>query len=155
MSFQIHALPVEPFAPLFALSDQELIAHHAQRITVKASDRAPCRVSLAAAEDGESVLLVNFLHQPGASPYRSRHAIYVRERAVQRQLDQGEVPDILRPSVLALRLFDADHCIVDADLVDGEQLETALEAGLADPQVAYAHLHFAKRGCFAASATRA
>ena len=81
MSFQIHALPAEPFQELFTLSDQELAGVRASRMIADARPGYPCRVSLADAEPGETVILVNYEHQAADSPYRSAHAIFVRENA--------------------------------------------------------------------------
>ncbi|MEM9601625.1 MAG: DUF1203 domain-containing protein [Pseudomonadota bacterium] len=155
MAFQVHALPVEPFAPLFALPDAALDAHHARRVTVEQAGYAPCRVSLSYADAGETVLLVNHLHLDVANPYRSRHAVYVREGAQPGVFGVNELPETLRRSFLSVRWFDATHDMIDADLVDGDGLAAALDAGFAKPQVEYAHLHYAKRGCYAARVTRA
>jgi hypothetical protein len=83
MSFQIHALPVETFKPLFGMSEQELARINAARIVVDEKPGYPCRVSLADAEVGETVILLNHEHQPAESPYRASHAIFVREHAGQ------------------------------------------------------------------------
>ena len=155
MSFQIHALPAEDFAPLFDLTEEALAARQACRKVVEASPGVPCRISLAEAEAGETVILVNYEHQPGNSPYRSSHAIYVREGVAQARLARGEVPEILRTRLISLRLFDAAHMMIGADVVDGTELAAAIETAFEDGNVAYAHLHIARPGCFAASVTRA
>ena len=59
MSFQIHALPAEHFQPLFRMSEQELASVRATRMVVDTKPGYPCRVSLADAEVGETVILVN------------------------------------------------------------------------------------------------
>ena len=43
MTFQIHPLPYEPFAPLFAMTDKELRRRDARRMTVSAHPGTPCR----------------------------------------------------------------------------------------------------------------
>ena len=45
--FQISGLPAEPFAPLFALSAEELERIGARRVVADSSHGYPCRVSLA------------------------------------------------------------------------------------------------------------
>lgn len=155
MSFQIHSLPAEPFADLFALSDAELRERNARRMIVQSKPGTPCRVSMADAEIGEAVILLNYQHQPADSPYQSTHAIFVRENAAQKQLNVGEVPDVIRSRLISLRLFDAAHLMIGAEVVSGEDLSDALVKAFDDPEVAYAHLHNAKPGCFAASVTRA
>lgn len=155
MSFQIRALPARPFAPLFALTDDELRALGAVRQTVDRTPGFPCRVSLADAEPGETVVLVHYEHQPADTPYRAAHAIYVREGAREARPAPGEVPDVLRRRLLSVRGFDAAGMMVGADVVDGRALEPAVARLFADERVAYLHLHHAKPGCYAARVERA
>lgn len=155
MSFLIHALPIAPFANLFAMSDDALRARGALRRVVDKKPGFPCRVSLVDGEIGETVLLVHYEHQSARTPFRASHAVYVREHAVQAQCAIGEVPELLRSRMLSLRGFDAQGMLVEADLVDGRALEPALERLLSSPNIDYLHLHYAKPGCYAAKATRA
>lgn len=151
--FQIHPLPADTFSHLFGLPDEELAARNVQ---VLISDGAfPCRVSLADANEGERVLLLNFEHQPGDTPYRSRHAIFVRDHAAEAHPLPGIIPASISSRLLSVRAFDENHEMVDADVVDGTEAADLISTFLADPKVDYLHLHFARRGCFAAKATRA
>ncbi|MGH8193450.1 MAG: DUF1203 domain-containing protein [Woeseiaceae bacterium] len=154
MSFRIHALPYAPFAPLFELSDAALAEVGASRSVVDSKPGFPCRVSLLDAEPGETVLLLNFEHQPAHSPYRARHAIFVRENAEQAFPDIGSVPEVLASRLISVRAFDERHFMVQADVVDGSDLCDSITGMLGDRKVAYLHLHNAKPGCFAASVTR-
>lgn len=153
MPFQIHALDPTPFAPLFApgaVSDRPF--------RVMAADESPgfpCRVSLSDAALGERVVLVNHTHQPAESPYHASHAIFVREGAVQAKPTQGEVPEMLTRRTLSLRPFDAAHMMRAPAVLPGEALGDALTAVFQDPGIAYAHIHFAGPGCFAARVSRA
>jgi hypothetical protein len=154
MSLRIIGLPAAPFAPLFALDDAGLAAQGAVRAVADAPNAYPCRVSLTDAAPGEAVLLVNYEHQPAATPYRSRHAIYVR--ACETTFDAVDaVPEQLRRRILSLRAFDEAGMLVGADLVDGRELESVAERLLADPRAGYLHAHFAKPGCYAARIERA
>lgn len=155
MGFCIKALDPEQFSPLFALSDDELRQLNARRMIATSNPGFPCRVSLADAEIGERVLLVHHTHQNTHGPYRSSHALFVREGATQALLGTGEVPKAFLSRLLSVRLFDNDDMMIGADVVDGPQLATALNAALARAEVAYVHIHFAKPGCFAALASRA
>jgi hypothetical protein len=155
MSFQIHALSPLQFEPLFALSDRELAEVRATRMIVDANPGYPCRVSLADAEIGETIILVNFKHQSAESPYQATHAIFVRENAEQAFPDIGTVPESLETRLISIRAFDEKHHMVDADAVDGSHLSESIPAMLQDPRIAYLHLHNAKPGCFAARVTRA
>ena len=55
VSFQLEGIPYRPFAPLFALSDQELQKMNARRVIADAQPGYPCRVSLADAAIGEEL----------------------------------------------------------------------------------------------------
>jgi len=155
MSFQIHSLPAEDFADFFALSDAELAEKNPCRQIVQSKPGTPCRVSMADAEVGETVILLNYEHQPEQSPYKATHAIFVREDVPQANLAVGEVPEVLRSRVISLRLFDRNHMMIDADVLQGDDLAHAIKTAFENDQVSYAHLHNAKPGCFAASVTRA
>ena len=155
MPFQIHALPIEPFQPLFTMSAKELSEVRATRMTADAKPGYPCRVSLADAEVGETIILVNFQHQPADSPFQSAHAIFVRENAEQIFPERGEVPEFLKTRLISVRAFDDNHYIANADVVDGLDLHEVIPAMFTEPGVAYLHLHNAKLGCFMARVTRA
>lgn len=110
--------------------------------------------SLADAEVGDELVLVNYEHQDGSSPYRAAHAVFARKGIEQAHPEIDEVPDLFRSRMLSLRAFDGRAMIVAADLVDGKDLEPALGALLANQKVDYVHIHYAKFGCYAARANR-
>ena len=60
-------------------------------MTVSESPGTPCRVTLADAEVGETVILINHTHLKADTPYRASHAIFVREGQPQAHLARGEV----------------------------------------------------------------
>jgi len=147
-------LPVAQFAPLFGLSDTELAKRDIVRHTADKSPGFPCRVSLLDAAPGETLLLLNFEHLAVASPYRSRHAIYVREYAEEAHVATDVVPEVLRRRLLSLRAFDGRGMLLDADVVDGREVEGLIERMFGEPGVEYIHVHNAKPGCFAARVDR-
>ena len=155
MGFRISGLPAEEFAPLFALSDEELAKRGAaRRVADERSPGYPCRVSLADSQPGDELLLVNYEHHPVASPYRMRFAIFVRKG--DRTFDAiDQVPEQLRLRALAVRAFDTAAMMVGWELVDGRDLEGAIERLFASPRAAYLHVHFAAPGCYAARVERA
>lgn len=155
MPFRISALPYAPFAPLFALADDVLHARQARRVIAGPNGGYPCRVSLVDAAPGETLILAHYEHQPVDSPFRASHAIYVREAAIEAPLAPGAVPALFRTRLLSLRGFDEEGMMQAADVVEGVALEPAIETMLADPAVAYLHLHYAKPGCYAARVDRA
>ena len=154
MSYRITGLSAQPFAHLFGLSDAELARHGALRLTTGEGDRHPDRIELRLARPGEAVLLVNHEHQNADTPYRARHAIFVREHAETAFDGVGELPLMLR-SLMSLRAFDAGGMMVDADIAEGAAVEDLIERLLARNDVAYVHAHYARRGCYAALIRRA
>jgi Protein of unknown function (DUF1203) len=155
MSFQIHALSPNQFEPLFAMSDSGLAKIRAARKIVDTKPGYPCRVSLADAEIGETVMLLNFEHQSADTPFKAAHAIFIRENAEQAFPEIGVVPAFFESRLVSIRAFDDRDYMVDADVVDGSRLSESIPAMLQDTKVAYLHLHNAKLGCFAARVTRA
>lgn len=154
-AFQIHALSDKDFQSLFQLSDEALQAQNARRVTAEMKPGVPCRVSLEDAEIGEEVILLNYEHQSADSPFKSRHAIYVREGVQQKHLRAGEVPQLFKIRMMAARGFNAEGDMVDADVVDGSELDKTIAQMLENQDIDYVQLHYAKPGCFAATATRA
>lgn len=149
MSYRISGLSPEPFRHLFGLSDTALAKHGAQRWIAEADSGLPDRVEMRDATAGESLLLVNYLHQPAENPYRASHAIFVLEGATRAYDRSDAIPDALRCRTLSLRAFDADHMIVDAELIDGQDAEAAIARLFAISSVDYLHAHYATRGCYA------
>lgn len=153
MPFRISGLPAEPFQHLFALGDAELKRHGALR-RIAEDGGYPCRISLTDAAPGDTVILVNYEHQDADTPFRARHAIYVRE-GERRFESVDEIPAQLRKRLLSIRAFDASGMMVNADVVEGRDLEPLIDRFLADEAVAYLHLHYARQGCYAARVDRA
>ena len=156
MSFRISSLPVEPFAALFGLSDEELLKQGARRAIADEKPGFPCRVTLADAEPGESLILVNYQHlAEESSPYRAQGPIFVRENAKGAVDVTDQVPDYLAKRVLSIRAYDRDGMMLDADVVEGSALAPMIGRMFENGDVAYLHAHFAKRGCYAARIDRA
>jgi hypothetical protein len=155
MSFRIMALDPAPFAPLFALSDAELAERHIVRRVADTTPGFPCRVSLADAAIGETLLLLSHEHLPVASPYRSAHAIYVREGVAQAHPAPGEVPEVITRRLISARGYDEAGLMTGADVATGAEVALLIERLFADPTTSYVHLHNARPGCFAARVERA
>lgn len=154
MTFRIAGLDPDPFLSLAGLSDAALADRGVMR-RVSDGSGFPCRVTLEDAPAGEPVLLMNYEHQPAATPFRSSHAIFVREGKAERYDRVGEVPALLRSRLLSVRAFDSADMMVDADVVPGENAAEAIERFFASPETAYLHIHYARPGCFAARVDRA
>ncbi|MBV8466943.1 MAG: DUF1203 domain-containing protein [Burkholderiales bacterium] len=155
MSFRITGLPAAPFQHLFGLPDAQLAALGVQRQTADAKPGFPDRITLRDAEPGEAVLLLNYQHQPTATPYRASHAIFVLEDARETFDAIDTIPDAMAQRLLSLRAFDAQHWMVDADVVEGKDAAQLIERLFANGDVAYIQAHYARRGCYAARIERA
>lgn len=154
MSFRVLGLSPVPFRPLFAMHDARLRKLGARRV-VADDPRMPCRVSMEHARLGEELLLLNFEHQPANTPYRAMHAIYVRKAADKAYDAVDVVPEVLRSRLLAIRAFDSQDMMVDAEVCEGTEASELFDRFLAEPRTSYLHVHNARRGCYAARVERA
>jgi Protein of unknown function (DUF1203) len=154
-SFRIVALPLEAFVHLFGKDDSDLTAQGARRCIADAKPGFPCRVSLVDAEPGERVILLPFQHHDVAAPYRASGPIYVREQATQALPDINEVPEAIRGRLLSVRAYDPSGFMIGAEVTEGRELEDKIARFLADPGVAYLHLHNARPGCYSCRVERA
>lgn len=152
--FQISTLPRANFEALFSLDAAALAERGAARYIVDRKPGFPCRISLEDAEPGERVILVPFQHQPANSPYRASGPIFVRETAPQTVIAPDTVPELFRSRLLSVRAYDGSDLLIDADVVDGRDLESCVMRFFQRPAVAYAHVHFARPGCYACRVDR-
>jgi hypothetical protein len=154
-TFRLVGIDPEPFQPLFELDDAQLRALGAMRCHATSSPGFPCRIGLEDAAVGDELLLLPFLHQPGASPYRASGPIFVRKGATQATLAAGCVPAYVTRRQISVRAYDAAHMMVDASVCDGPDVASEIERQFENAAVAYIHLHNAKRGCFSCRVERA
>jgi hypothetical protein len=155
MIFRIKGLSPKPFRHLYGLSDKELATAGVKRYIADRNPGFPDRIEMRDGEPGETFLLINHVCQPADTPYRATHAIFVREGA-ERTFDRvDEVPEVMRIRLLSLRAFDEEGMMVDADVVDGMEIESLIERFFSNPKVAYIHAHNAKRGCYSGQIDRA
>jgi Protein of unknown function (DUF1203) len=154
MAYRITGLSPAPFRPLYGLTDSELAQRGIKKYVVDASPGFPDRVEMRDASIGQSVLLLNHVCQPADTPFRASHAIFVREGAETTYVGVDEVPEVMRSRVLSLRGFDTRGMMLDADLADGRNVEALIARLFENPQVAYIHAHYAKRGCYSARIDR-
>lgn len=155
MSFRTVGIDPRRFAHLYGLSDTALAALGARRHVVDTTPGFPDRVEVRDMAIGETAILLNYEHQPADTPYRSRHAIFVREGACHALDVTDRIPEAIRIRPISLRGFSQDGETLEADLVDGEALAPLIRRFFDDPAIAYLHAHHAKRGCYAAHIVRA
>ncbi len=154
MDYRIIGISPEPFLELYGLSDEALAERQAKRYRADARPGFPDRIELRDVNPGDDVILVNYVHQAGSTPYRASHAVFVREGAERTAMFVNEVPEALQVRPLSVRAFDAGHWMVDADLCDGRELDSLVRRLLTNESVDYLQVHFAKRGCYAARVER-
>jgi hypothetical protein len=155
MNFRVTGLSREPFRHLIGLSDAELASHNARRCIAEEASGYPDRIEMREARLGESLLLVNYEHQPARSPYRSSHAIYILENAGETYDKIGEIPEVMRRRLLSLRGFDQQGMLREADVVEGTHAEQLIERLFSNPEIAYIHAHNARQGCYSGRIDRA
>lgn len=150
MAYRILGLDPAAFA-----HRESLIAQGAIRVTADRKPGFPCRVTLADAEPGESLLLLNHVSHEVATPYRSSYAIYVREDAVAAAPEYVDsTPAFFGHRTLGLRGFDADGMLRQATVAGPGEADGAIRGLLDHDEVAYIHIHNAGAGCFMARAER-
>jgi hypothetical protein len=155
MSFKVSALPHGQFSELFGQDDATLRRMGVEPAIADSTPGFPCRVSLRDAEPGERVLLLNYEHQPAATPFRSSYAVYVIDGAEEARPKVSEVPALFRSRLMSVRAFSEDGHLVGADVATGDAIAPLFETLLSDPRVSYLHAHYAKPGCYAARVDRA
>jgi hypothetical protein len=154
MAYRITGLDPALFLPLFALGAEELAARRAARVVADADRGFPCRVTLEDARAGEALVLVNYLSHDAETPYRTAHAIYVREGARRAADYIDSTPPVFDGRPLSLRGFGADGMLKAASLTAPGETDHAIRAMLADERIACIHAHNAAQGCFAARIER-
>jgi hypothetical protein len=153
MTYHIQGLRRADFMPFFAMSDAELAAHNAVRVTATGPGY-PCRVSLEDAKAGEQLILLNYTSHDVATPYRTAYAIYVREDGEEIAPLIDATPPVFEGRPLGLRAFDAGGMLKDAALALPGQADAKIRALFADENIAYIHAHNAAHGCFSARIDR-
>lgn len=155
MGFRVIGLSAEPFKPLYRLSDEQLARRGVKRYVVDKKPGFPDRIEMRDAEIGETMLLLNHQSQTANTPYQASHAIFVREGATATYERTNEIPEVMRVRLLSLRAFDSTGMMLDADVVDGKDIEAVIERLFANADVHCIHVHNAKRGCFSGRIERA
>ncbi len=154
IEFSIKALSKNQFDDLMGLTDRELASKHAKWITVNTNPGYPCRVSLIDANIGERMLALPFMHHDVESPYRASGPIFVRENANTAELDVNEIPKMLRHRLLSIRAYDSTKIMIGAEVLQGVELELAIDKYFQNSEIEYIHIHNANPGCFNCSVHR-
>jgi hypothetical protein len=154
MTYLIKGLPRDRFAGLFALGDAELAARGARRVVADDDFGFPCRVSLADAKAGETLILLNHVSHDVDGPYRASHAILVRESAEDIAPLVDRTPPVFARRTLSLRGFAANGDLVASRVVAPDEHDNAIRELLSDPRIDHIDAHNAGHGCFSARIER-
>lgn len=137
------------------MNHTELEAAKAKWVEVDACPGYPCRVSLEDAKIGERVLALNYTHHNTDTPYKSSGPIFVRENAVTADTKVNEIPPMLRHRLLSVRGYSEDGTMLEAEVVEGIDLESCIDEVFQNSCVKYIQIHNAKPGCFNCTVVRA
>ena len=154
MTYRIEGLRPDLFQPLFDLTDDELAAQGARRVTADAKPGFPCRVSLEDAEPGEALMLLNFVSHDVAGPFRTTYGIYVRKDADEAPAFVDEAPAFLNGRTLGLRGFDAEGMLKGGMIALPGEADAKIRELLDRPEIDTIHAHSAAFGCFLARIER-
>jgi hypothetical protein len=148
--FRVSGIPADVIDGMRHLSDDELKKHRAGRRIVDTRPGFPCRVTLEDAAIGESMLLLNFEHLPGASPYHSVGPIFVRESATETYSRINEIPEVLcvPDRLLSVRAYDERDMLVNAEVIESAGIDQLIQRLFANASIAYIHVHYAPPGCY-------
>lgn len=154
MSYRITGLQRDHFEEYFGLTNAELAARGAVRVTAGADMGWPCRISLEDAKAGEGLILLNHVSHDVATPYRSAYAIYMRENAVGCAEYVDNIPPVFEGRPMAFRAFDTEGMLRGAALALPGQADTKIRELFERDEIAYIHAHNAAHGCFSAKVER-
>ena len=152
MAYRIEGLAPEAFESLFSMTEGELAARNAVRVTADSAGY-PCRVSLEDAAPGEELVLLNHISHEVSGPFRTAYAIYVRKGAALASY-ADEAPPYLDRRTLGLRGFDAEGMLRDALLALPGEADARIRQLFDRPDIATIHAHNAAYGCFLARIER-
>lgn len=137
----------------FVLRGADVDVTGGRRVLVTEAGVTPCRRCLHDVEPGEEAILVS--HDPFRvdSPYRGASPVFVHAEPCPRY-EGSDVPAQQRRRLLSARSYGTDAMMLDADVVDGTELEPLLERLFKDPRASFVHVHNARPGCFAVRVDR-
>lgn len=150
MNYVVKGIEPALFAHLRGADDETLRQVGARRVRADATPGFPCRVSLEDARVGEDLILLPFAHHVADSPYQASGPVFIRESSLEGAQYHNILPEQLRVRLLSVRAYDGQGDMVDATVVEGAEADGEVRSMLAQRGVAFLHVHFARRGCFAA-----
>ena len=151
-SFRIVPLPTE-IAEAARRAVNAGAADHAL-ITVDEPGSAPCRHCLRWARPGERVILFPYAAIPSSQPYSETGPIFVHASECPPYSATNEYPSDFRNGRV-FRAYDSNYNIIDAQIVNGDEPEIAIESLFQNPDTAFVDVRSVTRGCFTFRVQRA
>jgi hypothetical protein len=116
----------------------------------------PCRRCLRNAELGDELALASYDPFTVRSPYAGDGPVFVHAHGCEAfEPEPGAISEQVDGRVLSIRAYDGDAMMTTAGVLKGEEFRDRATELLADPGVAFLHVHFAGPGCFAFRVDRA
>jgi Protein of unknown function (DUF1203) len=151
-SFRIVPLPTE-IAEAARRAVNAGAADHAL-ITVDEPGSAPCRHCLRWAQPGERVILFPYAAIPSGQPYSETGPIFVHANECPPYSATNEYPADFRNGRV-FRAYDSNYNIIDAQIVNGDEPEIAIESLFHNPDTAFVDVRSVTHGCFTFRVQRA
>ena len=146
--FLIKGISPDKFAHLFKLEKDRLTELGIRRFRVDSFPGFPCRISLEDVPIGDEVLLLPYEHHQTSAPYRASGPVFIRKNATPANLQVNEIPKMLKHRFLSLRTYDRDGMMLNAQTVQGTELNARIKDIFKNPDATYIHVHNAEPGCF-------
>lgn len=123
-------------------------------VVVDSARGYPCRHCLQWGKRGERMILFPFASIEPGHPYSESGPVFVHQEPCARYSATHEFPEDFRQG-RALRAYDSKQNMVDASLVNGEEIEDVIAKLLCNPETAFLQARSASRGCFTMRIERA
>jgi Protein of unknown function (DUF1203) len=122
----------------------------------RADGPLPCRRCLRNATVGEELALASYDPFTVRSAYAGEGPVFVHAHGCEPFAPvPGAISEQVDGRMLSIRAYDGDALMTEAAVTRGEEFRERATGLLADPQVAFLHVHFAGPGCFAFRVDRA
>lgn len=145
--------PAYQLRPLSSGEAEQLRAAGGEVYVADEKPGYPCRRCLRDAEVGDELILTNFDPFDQDSPYRSASPIFIHRQPCEPVIE-AELPSQLTVRQLSVRCFDSGSMMIDAKVIDGNELDGLLQKFFSNVEADYVHVHNASRGCWATTVTR-
>jgi hypothetical protein len=147
MTFLAYALPPAALTKIRA-SGRDDFGHDLRKLV--ASGGEPLRCCLRDATSGERLALLSWqpLTEAPDSPYAEIGPIFIHAEQCPGAPTSGSYPEGFRERRQLLRSYRADGDMLDYEITEGADAESAIEKLLADPAAAVIHSRNVLAGCF-------